>query len=128
MIDLQANQDDARTARQLRLRIGRLRRRIDGRLRAAADEGRRLTSWRTYVARYTGSSIALAFGAGMALAAGLSGPRLLRWMALRSIRQGMHGVGRSLAGELRGIWDASSESEPDSQSEPDSPPEEDCRD
>ena len=93
-----------RDIRRLRLKIGRLRRRIDGRLRAVADEGRRLTSWRTYVARYTGGSLAVAFGAGLALASGLSGPRLLRWMALRSIRQGARGVGRSLANELRGVW------------------------
>jgi len=96
--------NDERAARHIRLRIGRLRRRIDGRLRAAADEARRLTSWRTYVARYTGSSIAVAFGAGLALAAGLSGRRVLRWIALRSIRQGMQGVGHGLADELRGIW------------------------
>jgi hypothetical protein len=96
--------NEEQQARDLRLRIGRLRRRIDSRLRATADEGRRLTSWRTYVARYTGSSIAVAFGAGLALAAGLSGTRLLRWVALRSIRQGMHGVGEGLVSELRSVW------------------------
>jgi len=100
--------DEDRMARRLRLRIGRLRRRIDGRLRATADEGRRLASWRTYVARYTGSSLAVAFGAGLALAMGLSGPRLLRWVALRSMRQGARGVGRGLARELHAIWTASS--------------------
>ena len=98
------NPNDEQTARDLRLRIGRLRRRIDTRLRATADEGRRLTSWRTYVARYTSSSIAVAFGTGLALAAGLSGTRLLRWFALRSIRQGMRGVGQGLVSELSGLW------------------------
>jgi len=96
--------NDEQAARRLRLRIGRLRRRIDGRLRAAADEGRRLTSWRTYVTRYMGSSLAVAFGVGLALASGLSGPRLLRWIALRSIRQGSRGVGHRLAEELRSVW------------------------
>ncbi|MBN2217076.1 MAG: hypothetical protein JW719_06850 [Pirellulales bacterium] len=96
--------NDDQTARQLRLRMGRLRRRIDSRLRAAEDERRRLTSWRTYVARYTGGSLALAFGVGLALAAGLSGPRLLRWIALRSIRQGARGVGHGLVEEFCTLW------------------------
>ena len=110
-----SHSNDERTARQLRLRIGRLRRRIDNRLHAAADEGRRLTSWRTYVARYTGSSIAVAFGAGLALAAGLSGPRLLRWIALRSMRQGARGVADGLVSELRAVWH---DSRPSSSNEP----------
>ncbi|HBO42613.1 MAG TPA: hypothetical protein DD670_01490 [Planctomycetaceae bacterium] len=102
------NPGDEQTARDLRLRIGRTRRRIDARTRAATDEGRRLASWRTYVARYTGSSMAVAFGVGLALAAGLSGTRLLRWIALRSIRQGMRGVGGALVGELSRFWRESS--------------------
>ncbi|NLE38149.1 MAG: hypothetical protein GX621_09020 [Pirellulaceae bacterium] len=105
------NPGDEQTTRDLRLRIGRTRRRIDARLRAAADEGRRLASWRTYVARYTGSSLAVAFGAGLALAAGLSGTRLLRWIALRSIRQGMHGVGKGLVDELSRAWRESGRAE-----------------
>ncbi|MBN1589748.1 MAG: hypothetical protein JW888_09555 [Pirellulales bacterium] len=117
----EADQQHERTARRLRLRIGRLRRRIDGRLRATADEGRRLASWRTYVVRYTGSSMAVAFGAGLALAVGLSGPRWLRWAALRSMRQGMHGIGRSLARELRSVWAESSRAQSHD------PPEENCR-
>ncbi|HLA85681.1 MAG TPA: hypothetical protein VJL29_12890 [Thermoguttaceae bacterium] len=100
--------NDERIARHLRLRMGRLRRRIDARLRAAGDERRRLASWRTYVARYTGSSLAVAFGVGLALAAGLSGPRMMRWMALRSIRQGARGVGHGLVNELLAAWNDSS--------------------
>jgi len=121
MTDSCTNQNDEQTARRLRLRIGRLRRRVDGRLRAAADEGRRLVSWRTYIARYTGSSLAVAFGAGLALAAGLSGPRLLHRVALRSIRHGARGIGRSLVGELHNIWAESSRAKSGK------PPEEDRR-
>jgi hypothetical protein len=50
--------------RELRLKIGRARRRIDARLRATGAEGRKLASWRTYVARYPGSAVLAAFGLG----------------------------------------------------------------
>ena len=65
-----------RTTRDLRLRIGRLRRRIDARIRAAENETRRLTSWRTYVKNYPVSAILGALGVGLALSAGLSARRL----------------------------------------------------
>jgi hypothetical protein len=42
-----ANEDD-RAKRELRLRIARGRRRIDGRIRALQRGGRRLISWQTY--------------------------------------------------------------------------------
>lgn len=119
---MQVDHGEEQTARLLRLRIGRLRRRIDRRVRATADEGRRLTSWRTYIAQYTGSSIAVAFGIGLALAAGLSGPWLLRRVALRSIRQGMRGVGRGLVGELARVWSDADRTDADSSAK------EDCRD
>jgi hypothetical protein len=51
--------------RELRVKIGRARRRIDVRLRATATEGRKLMSWQTYVARYPGSSLLAAFGLGV---------------------------------------------------------------
>ena len=40
--------DDDRAKRELRLRIARGRRRIDGRIRALQSGGRRLISWQTY--------------------------------------------------------------------------------
>jgi hypothetical protein len=91
-------------ARQLRLRIGRLRRRVDRRLRAADDERRRLTSWRTYAVRYPGSAVAVAFGVGLALALGLSGRRWLRWIAMGTMQQGLRGVGKGVADELLKAW------------------------
>jgi hypothetical protein len=51
--------------RELRLKIGRMRRRIDARLRATGAEGRKLASWRTYVTRYPGPAILAAFGLGL---------------------------------------------------------------
>ena len=71
-----------RTARELRQQIGRLRRRIDGRLRAAGRETRRLTSWRTYVKRFPGCAVLTALGTGLILSAGLSAHRIARWLGL----------------------------------------------
>jgi hypothetical protein len=103
MIDLEQD----RAKRELRLRIGRLRRRIDGRLHASRREASRLTSWRTYVARFPGGALAAAFGVGLALAAGMSGPRLLRLLGLRMVRQGAREVGSRLWAELASTWAAS---------------------
>jgi hypothetical protein len=100
VIDLEQD----RAKRDLRLRIGRLRRRIDGRLYASRREASRLTSWRTYVARFPGGALAAAFGVGLALAAGMSGPRLLRLAGLRLVRQGARDVGAGLWRELASIW------------------------
>jgi hypothetical protein len=57
--------NDQLEKRELRLKIGRSRRRIDARLRATEAEGRKLASWRTYVTRYPGSSVLTAFGLGL---------------------------------------------------------------
>jgi hypothetical protein len=60
--------------RELRLKIGRGRRRIDARLRAAEAEGRKLASWRTYVTRYPAAAVLAAFGLGLS-GATVSAPR-----------------------------------------------------
>jgi hypothetical protein len=57
--------DQLQEKRELRLRIGRMRRRIDARLRAAEAEGKKLASWRTYVSRYPGPAVLAAFGLGL---------------------------------------------------------------
>jgi hypothetical protein len=57
--------DQLQEKRELRLKIGRMRRRIDARLRAAEVEGRKLASWRTYVMRYPGPAVLAAFGLGL---------------------------------------------------------------
>lgn len=66
-----AHAEQERTRRDLRLRIGRLRRRIDGRIHATRRKAQRLASWRTYVKRYPGSAVTAALGVGLALSAGL---------------------------------------------------------
>ena len=93
-----------RTQRELRLRIGRLRRRIDGRIRATQREARRLASWRTYVQRCPGNAILAAVGVGLALSAGLSARRLSRWLGMRLIRRAADNALRQFWRELRQMW------------------------
>ena len=94
--------------RQLRRRIGRLRRRIDNRIRGSSREARRLTSWRTYVKHYPASAIMAALGVGLALSAGLSARRLSRWLGLRLLRQGWDTASGLLRQEIEQLWADSS--------------------
>jgi hypothetical protein len=90
--------------RDLRLRIGRLRRRIDGRIRSAGREARRLVSWRTYVRSYPGYAVTAALGVGLAASAGLSAGRLWRWLGLRLLRRAAAGAAGRFWQELRQVW------------------------
>ncbi|MBN2473369.1 MAG: hypothetical protein JXB62_02080 [Pirellulales bacterium] len=92
------------TKRDLRLRIARLRRQINGRIRVAQNETRRLFSWRTYVRRFPGSSVTAALGVGLALAAGLSTRRLSRWVGMRMVRRAADHVTDRIWRELRQVW------------------------
>lgn len=92
--------DDQKTIRDIRFRIGRLRRQIDRRMNTSRREGRRLTSLRTYAATFPGSVITTAFGAGMALALGVSGKRIFRVLGMFLMRRGMKGVGRGIKKEV----------------------------
>jgi len=95
--------------RELRLKIGRLRRRIDGRVRAARQESERLLSWRTVVRGLPGSSVMAAFGVGLALAAGLSARSMGRWFGLRLVRQSLRNGRHAVWTELGRIWANSSQ-------------------
>ena len=99
--------------RELRLRIGRLRRQIDRRLRAAQRHGRRLLSWRTYVTRFPGYAIVGALGAGMVVSAGSARRRLTRWLGLRLVRRASDQLSRALWRELRQIWADATPEKPD---------------
>ena len=100
--------EQERSKRDLRLRIGRLRRRIDARIRSTESQTRRLTSWRTYVKSYPGNTIVAALGVGLALSAGLSARRLSRWLGLRMIRRAADQATGHLWQELAQIWADSS--------------------
>jgi hypothetical protein len=96
--------------RELRLRIGRMRRRIDRRVRGVEKRGREMLSWRKYVVRYPGWSALAAFGGGLALSAGLrrlSLPRRLGWrLAREAISQIIGRVGL----EVKRWWKAEASS------------------
>ncbi len=98
------NDELLRRKRELHLRIGRSRRRIDGRLRASRDRGRELLSWRTYVVRYPGWALAAALGAGMAASSALRPARVTRWMGSTLLRRALGGLKQQFASELRRIW------------------------
>jgi hypothetical protein len=93
-----------RRKRELRLRIGRSRRRIDNRLRATRDGARQLLAWQTYVARYPAWALAAALGAGMAASAAFRPARLSRKLGLTLVRRALGGVRQRLWSELLGIW------------------------
>jgi hypothetical protein len=99
-----ASVPDDRTARQLRLRIGRLRRRIDRRLGAVGREGRRLVSWRTYVRRYPVYSLLAALGIGLTFARGLRRVDWPRIVGAALIRQSLRGVLTLVQNEFRRMW------------------------
>jgi hypothetical protein len=96
--------DILRRKRELHLRIGRSRRRIDGRLRATRDEARQLLSWRTYVARYPLWAMAAALGAGMTASSLLRPARIARWLGRSLMHQALGGFQQQLCSELRRVW------------------------
>ncbi|MEA1950713.1 MAG: hypothetical protein U9N87_04975 [Planctomycetota bacterium] len=102
-----ANAEQTKIKRGLRLRIGRLRRRINSRIRGSRQEGQRLLSWRTYVKRYPSGALAAAFGVGMAASTGLRGPRLIRVVSAMLVRRGAGAISDGVRGELQKIWEES---------------------
>ncbi|HEY4759080.1 MAG TPA: hypothetical protein VIH42_00725 [Thermoguttaceae bacterium] len=93
--------------RELRLKIGRMRRRINNHWYGAQREGRRLVSWRYYAARYPGYALLAAFGVGMAASGGFRRGWLMRRMGLLALRQATGNVGRHLWQEFQRIWSES---------------------
>lgn len=93
-----------RCKRDLRLRIGRLRRQIDGRICGARREVGRLVSWRSYVRSYPGYAVTAALGIGLAVSAGLSAGRLSRWLGLRLLGRAAEGTAGRFWQELAQIW------------------------
>lgn len=63
--------DEQQTKRLLRQQIGRLRRRIDGRVRGVRQQGQELASWRTYIQQHPGLAVLAALGLGVAAAYGV---------------------------------------------------------
>ena len=99
--------EQVRIKRRLRLKIGRLRRRVNGHIRGSQREGQRLLSWRTYTRRYPVGMLAAALGVGLATSAGLKGPRLLRSICGLLVRRGTGAVAQGVRDELRKLWEES---------------------
>ena len=99
-----AKPDPEKQKRELRLCIGRLRRRIDGHIQAAGRSGQELLSWRTYVKGIPGAAVIGALGAGLALSAGVSRRWLARWLGVFLIRRASKRFGRVLWKEAAQIW------------------------
>jgi hypothetical protein len=97
-----------RRKRELHLRIARSRRRIDQRLRAAHNEGRRLLSWRTYVARYPLWAVTAALGAGMTASTLLRPARITRWLGRSLVQQAFGGFQQQIWNQLQRTWTESS--------------------
>lgn len=94
--------------RLLRLRIGRLRRRIDGRIHGLQGQGRRLASWKTYATRYPVYAALVATGLGLAVAAGFRRGAWLRLLGRQLTRRAAGNMVDSVFAELKAIWDEAS--------------------
>ncbi|MBN1396240.1 MAG: hypothetical protein JW959_14550 [Pirellulales bacterium] len=93
--------DPLRRKRQAQLRIARSRRRIDRRLRAVADDARRLIDWRTCVARHPVWALAAAFGAGMAASRAPRTAALWKWLGRSLLRQTLNELWKGPTDQLR---------------------------
>jgi hypothetical protein len=90
--------------RELHIRIGRMRRRINNRLHSAEREGRRLMSWREYVIRYPSYAVLTAFGVGLAASGGIWRWATLRRLGSEMLRHTARRAGRRLWGEIEEAW------------------------
>jgi hypothetical protein len=107
---MQTGDDILCRKRELHLRIGRSRRRIERRLRATTNSARQLLSWRTYVVRHPGWALLAALGAGMSAASLLRPKRIAGWLGSSLVHQAFGGLSQQIWNELRRSWN---ESRPD---------------
>jgi hypothetical protein len=108
---MRTNDAILRRKRELHLRIGRSRRRIDGRIHATRDHTRQLLSWRTYVVRYPGWALAAALGAGLTASILLRPRRITGWFGRSLLHQALGGLQQGVWAELQRIWTESSPNE-----------------
>lgn len=112
-----ANLDDLAEKRALRLRIGRLRRRVDRRLRAVEREGRLAVSWHAWGRWFPGWAVVAAAGVGLAATA----LRRERWMQAIGHRLARYFGGQAFAAalaEFRNLWTASAPKKDDAAASP----------
>jgi hypothetical protein len=99
-----------RRKRDERLRIARLRRRIDSRLRAAEKHSRQLLSWRTYATRYPAWMMLAALATGMAASAGLRSRHPARLLGVPLLRRALQQIRRYMWRDLQRVWTESTAS------------------
>jgi len=99
--------DNSAEKRVVRLRIGRMRRRVDRRLRAIEREGRQAASWRTWVRRFPGQAVLAAVGIGLAASATLHPERWMRMVGDSLARRAGDQILTAVLSELRDLWTAS---------------------
>ncbi|MBI2825489.1 MAG: hypothetical protein HYX69_12455 [Planctomycetia bacterium] len=92
--------------RQLRAEIARTRLRTTLSIARLRDERRRLSSWRTYVARFPQAALALSFAAGLLVALGRPARRLPRMLGTGLAQWGLSVAKAGLLGELAALWNA----------------------
>jgi hypothetical protein len=98
---------DLQRKRDLRLRIGRMRRRINNRLHAAGQEGRKLFSWREYVNRYPGYALLAAFSTGLAASSAPGRKLLFNKLGLRILRRTADRAVQGLWSQIQQVWSQS---------------------
>jgi hypothetical protein len=103
----QTSDDILRRKRELHLRIGRSRRRIDRRLHGTRDSAQQLLSWRTYVVRHPGWALLAALGAGMSASSLLRPKRMAGWLGSALVHQAFSGLRQQVWSELRRTWSES---------------------
>jgi hypothetical protein len=96
--------DDRQEKREIRLKIGRMRRRLDARAQKAIAEGRTLVSWRTYAGRHPAAAIATAFGLGLSGAAVFSSNVFLKKLGAALLRGSYDRALRLIGQELLRRW------------------------
>ena len=111
--------EQERIKRDIRLRIGRLRRRMGGHVRQCERRARELLSWQTYVKGLPGCAVAGAMGVGLAISADATRRRLARWLGLRLLRHAAKAFSGLFWNELRQIWAESREQSAPSQAKED---------
>jgi hypothetical protein len=96
--------DDRQEKREIRLKIGRMRRRLDVRAQKAITEGRKLVSWRAYVGRHPAAAVATAFGLGLSGATAFSSNALLKKLGAALLRGSYDRAIRLIGQELLRRW------------------------
>jgi hypothetical protein len=96
--------DDRQEKREIRLKIGRMRRRLDARARKTMAEGRKLVSWRTYAVRHPAAAVATAFGLGLSGAAAWYSNAFLKKLGSALVRGSYDRAIRLVGRELLRRW------------------------